>query len=198
MQVYNKTGIGGLGDRVLVAIKGQKKRAFITGVKQKQQPFVPRFDSNNIVLVEDNGAPTGTRIRVPIPSMLRSKKGEFTKILAIATKFVWRPLQRSRRAAITLQWSRRCSDHAAAVIARQWSRIKVTDWHCPRQTMYNTHCGTFSSSGLGKAVVHHRFLYPECLAWIRRTLSLFSSSCRMSCRLSQNITWTLVSSLVDD
>ena len=88
IHVYNKTGVGTLGDKVLVAIQGQKKRAFIVGVKQKQKPMVPRFDSNNIVLVEDNGAPTGTRIRVPIPSMLRGKEGDFTKILALATKFV--------------------------------------------------------------------------------------------------------------
>ena len=71
-----------------MAIKGQKKKAYIVGVKQKQKPFVPRFDSNNIVLVEETGMPTGTRIRVPIPSMLRGKEGDFTKILAIATKFV--------------------------------------------------------------------------------------------------------------
>lgn len=89
IHVYNKTGVGRLGDKILVAIMGQKKRAFIVGLKQKQQPTVPRFDSNNIVLVEDNGAPTATRIRVPIPSMLRGKEGDFTKILALATKFVW-------------------------------------------------------------------------------------------------------------
>ena len=86
--MYRKTGVGTIGDKVLVAIKGQKKRGFIVGVKQKQAANVPRFDSNNVVLVEDNGTPTGTRIRVPIPSMLRRKKGEFSKILGIATKFV--------------------------------------------------------------------------------------------------------------
>ncbi|KZR99153.1 39S ribosomal protein L14, partial [Daphnia magna] len=49
--VYNKTGIGTIGDKVLVAIKGQKKKAVIVGVKQKQAPLVPKFDSNNIVLI---------------------------------------------------------------------------------------------------------------------------------------------------
>jgi len=88
IHVYNKTGIGFIGDKVLVAIQGQKKRAYVVGLRQKQKPFVPRFDTNNIVLVEDNGTPTGTRIRVPIPSCLRGQKGDFTKILAIATKFV--------------------------------------------------------------------------------------------------------------
>ena len=88
IHVYNKKGVGFLGDKVLVAIRGQKKRAFIVGLKQKQKPMVPRFDSNNIVLVEDNGTPTGTRIRVPIPSTLRGTDGDFTKILSLATRFV--------------------------------------------------------------------------------------------------------------
>ena len=84
------------GDKVLVAIKGQKKKAVIVGVKQKQRALVPRFDSNNIVLIEDNGTPTGTRIHVPIPTILRkilkersvAKVVDFTKILSIATRFV--------------------------------------------------------------------------------------------------------------
>merc|ERR1711935_471937 len=81
IHVYNPKGVGTIGDRILVAIKGQKKQAYIVGVKQKQKAMVPRFDSNNIVLVEDNGTPTGTRIRVPIPSKLRGKEGEFSKII---------------------------------------------------------------------------------------------------------------------
>ncbi|KAK3591596.1 hypothetical protein CHS0354_013778 [Potamilus streckersoni] len=88
IHIYNKKGIGYLGDKVLVAIMGEKKRAYIVGLRQTQKENVPRFDSNNIVLVEDNGTPTGTRIRVPIPSCLRNKEGDFTKILSIATKFV--------------------------------------------------------------------------------------------------------------
>ena len=105
-----------LGDKVLVAIKGQKKKAVIVGLKQKQSPFIPKFDSNNIVLIEDNGkfkkscsynlynniqsifkgSPIGTRIHVPVPSILRkilkersvAKKIDFTKLLSICTKFV--------------------------------------------------------------------------------------------------------------
>nr|CAG4650684.1 EOG090X0MX9 [Sida crystallina] len=96
IHVYNKTGVGTIGDKVLVAIKGQKKKAVIVGVKQKQKPFIPKFDSNNIVLIEDNGSPIGTRIHVPIPTILRkilrersvAKVVDFTKILSIATRFV--------------------------------------------------------------------------------------------------------------
>ena len=80
--------VGTIGDQILVSIMGQKKKAFIVGVRQHQPAMVPRMDSNNIVFIEDDGTPTGTRIRVPIPAVLRGKQGDFTKILAIATKFV--------------------------------------------------------------------------------------------------------------
>ena len=44
---------GQLGDRVMVAILGQKKKGIIVGMKAKQKAGVPRFDSNNIVLIEE-------------------------------------------------------------------------------------------------------------------------------------------------
>ncbi|XP_068967981.1 large ribosomal subunit protein uL14m [Bombus flavifrons] len=96
IHVYNKIGVGYIGDRVLVAIKGEKKKGILVGLKQRQNPKIPRFDSNNIVLIDDNGTPLGTRIHVPIPHILRtimrnnthSKGADYTKLLAIATKFV--------------------------------------------------------------------------------------------------------------
>lgn len=88
--------VGYIGDKVVVAIKGEKKKGILVGLKQVQKPNVPRFDTNNIVLIDDNGSPLGTRIHVPIPSFLRTKlksmtyaKGpDYTKVLAIATRFV--------------------------------------------------------------------------------------------------------------
>ncbi|XP_047119516.1 39S ribosomal protein L14, mitochondrial [Schistocerca piceifrons] len=96
IHVYNKKGVGTIGDKILVAIKGQKKKGVIVGVKQKQPPLVPKFDSNNLVLIDDNGTPLGTRIHVPIPTVLRrilkerthAKGTDYTKLLAIATRFV--------------------------------------------------------------------------------------------------------------
>ncbi|XP_012250826.2 39S ribosomal protein L14, mitochondrial [Athalia rosae] len=95
IHVYNKQSVGFLGDQVLVAIKGEKKKGILVGLKQKQKPNVPKFDSNNIVLINDDGSPIGTRIHVPIPHVLRTKlskqckKGvDYTKILAIAQRFV--------------------------------------------------------------------------------------------------------------
>lgn len=84
------------GDRILVAIRGEKKKGILVGLKQKQSSKVPRFDSNNLVLIDDNGTPLGTRIQVPIPHVLRTKlkkethhKGaDYTKLIAIASRFV--------------------------------------------------------------------------------------------------------------
>ncbi|XP_033469090.1 large ribosomal subunit protein uL14m [Epinephelus lanceolatus] len=88
IHVYNKTGVGKVGDKVLLAIKGQKKKALIIGHKMPGQRMNPRFDSNNVVLIEENGNPTGTRIRVPIPTQLRKVEGDYSKVLAIASSFV--------------------------------------------------------------------------------------------------------------
>ncbi|KAM6916209.1 large ribosomal subunit protein uL14m [Xenentodon cancila] len=88
IHVYTKNGVGKVGDRVLLAIKGQKKKALIVGHKMPGERMNPRFDSNNVVLIEDNGNPTGTRIKVPIPTKLREKEGDYSKVLAIASSFV--------------------------------------------------------------------------------------------------------------
>ncbi|XP_018331604.1 39S ribosomal protein L14, mitochondrial [Agrilus planipennis] len=96
IHVYNKTGVGKIGDIVLLAIKGEKKKGVLVGLKQNQKPKVPKFDSNNVVLIDDNGSPMGTRIHVPIPTILRTllkdkthvKGPDYTKLLSISTRFV--------------------------------------------------------------------------------------------------------------
>ncbi|XP_053316101.1 39S ribosomal protein L14, mitochondrial [Spea bombifrons] len=88
IHVYNKTGVGKVGDRILLAIKGQKKKALIVGHRMPGPSMTPRFDSNNVVLIEDNGNPVGTRIKTPIPTALRKHDGDFSKLLAIAQTFV--------------------------------------------------------------------------------------------------------------
>lgn len=96
IHVYNPVGVGYIGDRILVAIRGEKKKGILVGLKQTQAPKVPKFDSNNLVLIDDNGTPLGTRIQVPIPHILRtkmkekthSKGADYTKLIAIASRFV--------------------------------------------------------------------------------------------------------------
>lgn len=96
IHVYNKKHVGMIGDKVMVAIKGQKKKGILVGLKQYQEKKVPKFDTNNIVLIDDNGTPLGNRIHVPIPMILRTilkertqaKGADYTKLLAISSKFV--------------------------------------------------------------------------------------------------------------
>uniref|UniRef100_A0A1B6LDL5 Large ribosomal subunit protein uL14m n=1 Tax=Graphocephala atropunctata TaxID=36148 RepID=A0A1B6LDL5_9HEMI len=96
IHVYNKTGVGTIGDKVMVAIKGEKHKGIIVGVRKKQPQNIPSCDTNNLVLIDDTGSPLGTRIHLPIPIMLRTilkkknivKGVDYTKLLAIATHFV--------------------------------------------------------------------------------------------------------------
>ena len=85
------------GDRATITIKGKVLWGVVVGLKQMQRPFEACFDSNNIVITQRDGTPIGTRILVPIPFKIRkfanmpckSHNIEYSKIIAIATKFVW-------------------------------------------------------------------------------------------------------------
>uniref|UniRef100_A0A6G1S961 Large ribosomal subunit protein uL14m n=1 Tax=Aceria tosichella TaxID=561515 RepID=A0A6G1S961_9ACAR len=90
IRVYNKSreNMGGLGDRVLVTILGQMKKGIIVGCVQTQKAFVPKFDKNNVVLLDNNHVPLGTRVTVPIPNYLRKQGATTARLMAIATKFV--------------------------------------------------------------------------------------------------------------
>ena len=88
IHVYNKKRIGTIGDRVLLAVKGQKQKAIIVGCKNyNRKDGIPNFDTNNCVLVDDQDTPLGSRITVPIPAKLRSHPN-CTKLVALATHFV--------------------------------------------------------------------------------------------------------------
>ena len=88
IHVYNKKSIGQIGDRILLAVKGQKQKAIIVGCKNMhRKDGIPNFDTNNCVLVDDQDTPLGARITVPIPAKLRSNPN-CAKLVAIATKFV--------------------------------------------------------------------------------------------------------------
>lgn len=90
IHIYNRTRFpkGGLGDKVLVTILGQMKKGFIVGCVATQHSFVPRFDSNNLVLVDNNNVPLGTRITAPLPNALRKQGAHTARLMAIATKFI--------------------------------------------------------------------------------------------------------------
>ena len=56
-----------LGDKVLVAVLGEKKKGILVGVKKHQSTRITKFDTNNFVLIDDNGTPLGNRIHVLLP-----------------------------------------------------------------------------------------------------------------------------------
>lgn len=90
IRVYNKTKymIGGLGVRVLVTILGEMKKGIVVGLVANQRAFVPKFDSNNVVLVDNHNQPLGTRINAPIPNYLRKEGATTARLMAIASRFV--------------------------------------------------------------------------------------------------------------
>lgn len=90
IHVYNQSHVATIGDQVLLAIKGEKIKALVVGCKQKQKSGVPRFDSNNVVLLDETGNPLGTRITVPLPSAIKEKdvNGQMTKLFSIAPAFL--------------------------------------------------------------------------------------------------------------
>ena len=51
-----------IGDKVLLAVRGQKMKAIVVGCRQMPGPFIPRFDTNNVVLLDEKGNPAGNRV----------------------------------------------------------------------------------------------------------------------------------------
>ncbi|KAK7799555.1 hypothetical protein U0070_016516 [Myodes glareolus] len=88
IHVYNKSGVSKVGDQILLAIRGEKKKALIVGLHMSGSRMTPRFDSSNMVLIEINGNPVETRIKTPIPTSLRKRDSKYSKVLAIAQNFV--------------------------------------------------------------------------------------------------------------
>lgn len=60
VHVHNKNGVGKVDNRILLAIKGQKDKVLVVGHHMPGPPMTPRFNSNNMVLIEDSGNPVGT------------------------------------------------------------------------------------------------------------------------------------------
>lgn len=63
IQCYNKKGFGWTGDRLLLAVSGEKIQALLIGTVYQGETMLPRFDSNNAVLIDKKeGNPLGSRI----------------------------------------------------------------------------------------------------------------------------------------
>lgn len=90
IRIYNKTRhqMGGLGNKVLVTILGQMKKGIVVGCVQDQKAFIPKFDRNNIVLIDNNNVPLGTRVNAPLPNYLRKQGATTARLMAIGSKFI--------------------------------------------------------------------------------------------------------------
>ena len=85
---YRKRKTADIGDIIRVAVRGRPCKALVVGTRKPKQPNLPRYDNNNIILLDDNLNPIGTRIRGPLPLSLRRYKDKYAKVLALTTQFV--------------------------------------------------------------------------------------------------------------
>ncbi|CAK5088730.1 unnamed protein product [Meloidogyne enterolobii] len=82
-----------LGDKILVAIRGEMRRAIVVGATQHafiRKHGIPSTDTNNIVLLDDKENPIGNRVLGPMPSYLmrlREKQPILQKVCALGKKF---------------------------------------------------------------------------------------------------------------
>lgn len=75
------------GDVIKIAHRGKVHNALIVSNRMPSK-WLPRYDTSNIILLNDKLEPVGTRIIGPLPSAIRRKEGQYSKVIAIATKFI--------------------------------------------------------------------------------------------------------------
>ena len=75
------------GDVITIAHRGKVHKALIVSNRKMSKRY-PRYDSHNIVLLDDKLQPVGTRIIGPLPSVLKKRQGEFSKVIALTSKFI--------------------------------------------------------------------------------------------------------------
>ena len=76
------------GDIITIAHRGKVHKALLVSNRQTSKRY-PRYDSHNVILLDDKLQPIGTRIIGPLPSALKKRQGEFSKVIALASKFIW-------------------------------------------------------------------------------------------------------------
>ncbi len=85
--LLKNTKVGKFGDIIKIAHLGKVHNALLISNRRPSKKL-PRYDHNHIILLDDKNEPVGTRILGPIPSALRKKEGQFSKVIAIATRFI--------------------------------------------------------------------------------------------------------------
>ena len=76
------------GEVITIAHRGKVHKALIVGSRKPGSKRLPCYDTHHIVMLNEKLEPVGTRIVAPIPSELRRKSGQWSKVIALATKFI--------------------------------------------------------------------------------------------------------------
>lgn len=79
--------VAGFGEIITIAHLGKVHKALIVS-NRKPSKRLPRYDTHNIILLNDKLEPVGTRILGPLPSVLRKRNRDLSKVIAISTKFI--------------------------------------------------------------------------------------------------------------
>lgn len=74
------------GDVIKIAHLGKVYNALVVS-NRKMSKYLPRYDHHNIIILNEKREPVGTRIRGPLPSVLR-KNGQHSKVIAMASRFI--------------------------------------------------------------------------------------------------------------
>ncbi|XP_066935632.1 large ribosomal subunit protein uL14m-like [Clytia hemisphaerica] len=85
---YRKRRTADVGDVIKVAVKGRPCKAIVVNTRKRKLDMEPRYDNNNIVLVDDNLSPLGGKINGPMPTKLRKQKHRYPKVIAQMKNFV--------------------------------------------------------------------------------------------------------------
>lgn len=85
---YRKRRTADIGDIIKVAVKGKPCKALVVSTRKRKLDFTPRYDRNNIILLDENNNPLGTRVKCPVPTIIRQRKLEYPKIPGMVTRYV--------------------------------------------------------------------------------------------------------------
>ena len=85
---YRKRRTADVGDIIKVAVKGKPCRAMVVATRKPKSDMTPRHDRNNIILLDDSNNPIGTRVKAPVPMILRKHKTKHPKIVNTFQRFV--------------------------------------------------------------------------------------------------------------
>ena len=79
--------VAGFGEVITIAHLGKVHKALVVSNRRPSKKL-PRYDTHNIILLNDRLEPMGTRIMGPVPSVIRKRDRQLSKVIAIATKFI--------------------------------------------------------------------------------------------------------------